>query len=190
MLTHRSLKPRVPAIIALAFLSLVTGRAQPWGPLTADNPIVVDHLIHYHDAVANEIALRNAVDPRQAESRQLGVAFMLGITTSGYQSLGRVLGAAKANLDAVRSSQSKYLANPGVAGSPASMSTALGAFKQQELAILRSVPLDLKNQLSLADWTGLQIFIGKILVSSIRVGMATPNLSPPLPILPPGTNLR
>jgi hypothetical protein len=115
---------------------------------------------------------------------------MLGITTSGYQSLGRVLGAAKANLDAVRSSQSKYLANPGVAGSPASMSTALGAFKQQELAILRSVPLDLKNQLSLADWTGLQIFIGKILVSSIRVGMATPNLSPPLPILPPGTNLR
>ena len=100
-------------VLTVAFAGVLIrsqGYTQPIGPLTNDNPIVMDHLIHLYDVLTKEIATRNGADPANADSRHLGAARLFGVSPAGYQTLGSILSAAKVRLDAVRNSQSQYVA--------------------------------------------------------------------------------
>ena len=183
----RTLKQRILPALAAFFLFMTSGFPQPWGTLTNDHAIVIEHLIQLHDSFAGQVTARNSADPAHADSRQLGIMNLFGVSASGYQTLARVLSAAKANLDAVRTAQSRYVAGMAPNAAAASVSAALGSYQNQQLAILHAVPTDLKRQLSSADWTGLQAFISAELTAKIHVGMAAAPKFVPLPVLPPGT---
>jgi hypothetical protein len=152
----------------------IAANGQPWGQLTNDHPIVIDHLIHLYDGLANQIATRNAADPEHADSRRQGALRLFGISATGYQSMGSVISSAKAKLDAVRSSQSEYVSvlTRNTPPSAAAQAT-FQSFYQQQLAILRGVSLDLRAQLGPADWAALQSFITTELTGKIKVGMST-----------------
>jgi hypothetical protein len=120
------------------------------------------------------IAARNAEDPENAESRLAGAARIFGVSADGYQRLGSILSAAKVRLEGVRSSQSQYAAR--VAGAKASTErdrAALQDFYEQQLTVLRNVPVDLQSRLTAADWASLRVFIETELVGKIKVGMLT-----------------
>ena len=152
----------------LLFLG-ASAQAQPWGQLTNDHPIVIDHLIHFHDGLANHVTTRNAADPEHADSRQQGAMRVFGMTPGGYQTMGVILASAKVQLDAVRKSQSQHVSGIASGAALSASRPALNDFYQRQLAILRRVPVDLKAQLAPADWAGLQAFMAAELTGKIQV---------------------
>ena len=95
-------------VCAVALLLMrIPGSGQPWGRLTNDHAIVVEHLIHLYDGLASQMASRNSADPDHADSRQQGLFRLFGVSPAGYQTMGIILSSAKTKLEAVRSSQSR-----------------------------------------------------------------------------------
>jgi hypothetical protein len=98
------------AVTILSIARVVDG--QGITPLTNNHPIVINHLIGLYTGLASQIAANNATDPANALSRQMGAQGIFGVSAAGYQSLGAVLSAAKAQLDTVQSAAAQYALQP------------------------------------------------------------------------------
>src|ERR1019366_5959920 len=81
----------------------------PMGPLTADHPIVIEHLIHLHGELAKQIAASNSGGSEDSDVRRNALMHLLGVSAVGYQRVTSVLSTAGVQLEAVRSSESQYL---------------------------------------------------------------------------------
>jgi hypothetical protein len=108
-----------------------------------------------------------------AASRQTGAQSIFGVSASGYQGLGAVLSATKAQLDAVQSAAAQYVAGLDSSAAGSTVDSTLQDFYNQQTTILQAVPSALKSKLSQADWVGLQAFITTGLVGKIKVGVLT-----------------
>ena len=178
MLTRSGILRPLAFGVALLF-TRIAGNTQPWGPLTNEHPIVIDHLIHLYDGLTSQIAARNSADPEHADSRQQGAMGLFGVSAAGYQTMGIILSAAKVKLDTERSAQSKYVSGLASNTPSTSVQATMQDFHQQQLATFRQVLVDLKAQLNSTDWAALQAFIGTELTGKIKVGMMNRPVNPP-----------
>jgi len=155
---------RATALMGAALLNtLVVG--QPLGPLSNEHPIVVEHLIQFHSALAGHVALRNNEDPAHAASRTEGLHRIFGVGPEGYRVLSSVLSDAKIRLDTAKTARST-----GSSGTSSITATAtLELLYNQQLSILRTVSTDLRKLMTAAEWRSFQDFITREFTTKIEV---------------------
>lgn len=168
---HRHALKKSALIITAVWWGL--SQAQTIGSLSADHPIVIDHLIHFSDAQARHIETRNTADATQAASRLDGASRLFGVSIDGYFKMRTILSSAKSKLDSLQNGHSAYMVSLPASTPASSVATSVEAYHRQQTTILQGVPSALKAQLSVADWTALQNCIRAELVGKIKVGGLT-----------------